>query len=57
MLGIRLGLTMTGSSTHTYELSVYQMQCCETNKNLLKDTLKAYDDFKNKQKSVRSNVF
>ena len=26
-------------------------------KKFLKDTLKAFDDFKNKQKSARSNVF
>ena len=27
MIVIRLGLTMTGSSTHCYKLNVYKMQC------------------------------
>ena len=38
-------------------LKSYHEKLCYTEFALFKDTLKAFDDFKNKQRSVWSNVF
>ena len=39
------------------KLTVEKNWCCQNFDFLFKDTLKAFEDFKNKQKSVSSNLF